>query len=157
MTFEVGRTDELAAVAEQVLAPLTGLAVLDVGLGWADRFPGFDELADDGVDRLGEGAVGLVLRDAQEADREGLAGLVVGAFVPDDAVELQTTDLVDAATGEEPHPHNGAQHLDRVVAGVTAAGGVSRGGAVGPEVLGVDGQPSGHELGPGGVVDDPGG
>ncbi|WP_157433237.1 hypothetical protein [Actinomadura rifamycini] len=43
-----------------MLAALTGLAVGDVGLGRADEFPGFDDLADNRVNGLGERSGGLV-------------------------------------------------------------------------------------------------
>ncbi|MBQ1090076.1 hypothetical protein [Streptomyces sp. B93] len=53
---EVVLADELASVAEQVLALLAGLAVDRVALRRTDELPGVDEPADGGIDRLVERA-----------------------------------------------------------------------------------------------------
>lgn len=94
---EVGVADELAAVAEEVLARQAGLPVGEVGLGRSDQLPGVDEFADQWVDGLGEGEAGLVLRDVQQADRVGLAGPLVRSFVPGDAVQVEAAEFVHAA------------------------------------------------------------
>jgi hypothetical protein len=147
VVVEVVLADELAAVAEQVGSLLPGLAFDQVGLGRPDEFPGVDELADYRVDRLVERPGSLVLRDVQQTDGEGITGGVVGALVPGDAVQFESADLVDAAAAEQPDADHRADHLDGVVGGLPA-GFAGPAGAVGLEVLGVQGQPGGHELGP---------
>jgi len=54
LLIEVGAADELGAVAEQVLASLTGLAICDRRLRGANKLPYFDQFANDWVDRFGE-------------------------------------------------------------------------------------------------------
>ncbi|MEV0388429.1 hypothetical protein [Nonomuraea sp. NPDC050643] len=46
-----------------------------------------------------------------------LAGLLGLAFIPDDAVEFESTDRIDATAAEQPLSDQGAQHLDRVGVG----------------------------------------
>jgi hypothetical protein len=79
------------------------------------ELPCLDELPDDGVDGIAERPAGLVLRDAQQADRVALASLLVFPLVPDDAVQFEAADLIDAAAAEQPYANQGAHHFDRVV------------------------------------------
>ena len=155
VVVEVGATDELAAIAEQELAVLAGLAVGQPRLRKAELLPGPDELADDRVDGLVERPGGLVVRHVEQADRVGLAGGLVVALVEGDAVGLQAADLVDAQARKQPGCDQGADHLDRVEGAAIATGDAGGGGGVLLEVLGGQRQPGGHQLGPGRLVDDP--
>src|SRR5436190_23354905 len=61
--------DALGSVGEQQMHVLAGLAVQHGGLGWSDRLPRRDGMAEERIDRLGERGAGLVDRDVEQTDR----------------------------------------------------------------------------------------
>jgi len=66
---DVGGGDAAGAEGEQQVRPLAGAPVGELRLAGADGLPRLDGLAEDRVDRLGEGGAGLVRRDVEQADR----------------------------------------------------------------------------------------
>lgn len=66
---DVAGGDAAGSDGEQRVDPLAGGAVGELRLVGAGGLPGVDGLAEDQVDRLGEGGAGLVGRDVEQADR----------------------------------------------------------------------------------------
>lgn len=67
--LDVAGGDAAGPDGEQQLDVLAGAAVGELRLVRADGLPGVDGLAEDRVDRHGEGGAGLVSRDVEQADR----------------------------------------------------------------------------------------
>jgi hypothetical protein len=163
--------DRVGPDREEQFDVFAGFGVEALGLGGPQGLPGFDGLADDRVDGLGESGVGLVDRDVEQADGllgQDLAGGAVDGLslvLPADAADPQPGDLIAPQAGEQPGQCERADQLEGVVAAGGGAGEI-RGLEVepGPQQLGPDpigddagvggdqrGDGAGHRQGPGGV------
>jgi hypothetical protein len=93
-------------MGEQQVYALAGAAVGELWLIRADGLPGIDGLAEDRVDRLGEGGAGFVGRDVEEThsvagqDLLGVTGDRGAVVLPTDAAHPQSGDPVAALSGE---------------------------------------------------------
>lgn len=107
-------------MGEEEVDVLGGLAIEHGRLLGADGLPGFDGLAEERIDGLGEGGARLVGGDIEQADRvtcQGLAGVAGdrhAVVLPADATDAEPGDLVTALTGKEPGQRDGPDQLDRV-------------------------------------------
>jgi len=110
--------DAAGAVREQEVHAFSGLAVQYRGLPGTDGLPGFDRLAEQGVDGLGERGARLV--DVQQADRLADPGLVGvsgdghAVVLPSDAADPEPGKLVAALCGEQPGQRDGPDEFDRM-------------------------------------------
>jgi hypothetical protein len=84
----------------QELAVLAGLAVLEVGLGWANVLPRLDELADDRINGLAERPGGLADADAAAllGWQPGIGGLLVECSDDDERARGDGAGLVTEGT-----------------------------------------------------------
>src|SRR5260370_28545980 len=107
---DVSLADRVRAYGEQQVDVLAGLAVQPRGLGGPQGLPGFDGLADDRVDGLGERGAGLVDRYVEQADGVGGEDLAGGTqdgqpvVLPAGAAGPEPGHLLAAQSGGQPGP-----------------------------------------------------
>ncbi|MFF9624006.1 hypothetical protein [Streptomyces griseosporeus] len=130
---DVAGGDAAGPDSEQRVDQLAGAAVGELRLVGAGSLPGVDGLAENRVDRLGEGGAGLVGGDVEQADRVAgqdllrVAGDRCPVVLPADAAHPQPGDLVASLSGEQPGQCDRADQVERVEvpgAGLVQVGGL---------------------------------